>query len=129
MALEDRNRRGVKRLIRSFNFAISGLGYVIKNEQNMQIHLISTIVICGLAWFFSVTAMEWVVLLLVMGGVLTAETLNTAIERTVDLVTEEYHPFAKRAKDIGAASVFIFCVIAVIIGLIIFVPYLLSMFR
>ncbi|GAF22951.1 MULTISPECIES: diacylglycerol kinase family protein [Shouchella] len=126
MALEDRNRRGLKRLFRSFNYAISGLGYVIRHEQNMQIHLASTMAICGLAWFFSVSATEWVLLLLVMGGVLTAETLNTAIERTVDLVTEDFHPLAKRAKDIGAASVFIFCIIAIIIGAIIFVPYFIN---
>ncbi len=80
----------------------------------------------GLPGFFSVSATEWVLLLLVMGGVLTAETLNTAIERTVDLVTEDFHPLAKRAKDIGAASVFIFCIIAIIIGAIIFVPYFIN---
>ncbi len=76
--------------------------------------------------FFSISSLEWIILLIVVGGVLTAETFNTAIERTVDLVTEEFHPMAKRAKDISAASVFVFCIFAFIIGLWIFVPYLLE---
>ncbi|WP_353626292.1 diacylglycerol kinase family protein [Bacillus sp. JCM 19041] len=80
----------------------------MKNEQNMQIHLIGGIAVIGAAWYFSVDHVEWLLLVLVIGGVLTVETINTAIERTVDLVTEEYHPLAERAKDISAAGVFVF---------------------
>ncbi|GAF17995.1 diacylglycerol kinase [Bacillus sp. JCM 19046] len=126
MALEDRNRRGISRLFRSFAYAFSGIMYVVKNEQNMQIHLFGAVVVFIAAWFFSISSFEWIILLIVVGGVLTAETFNTAIERTVDLVTEEFHPMAKRAKDISAASVFVFCIFAFIIGLWIFVPYLLE---
>ncbi|GAE33400.1 diacylglycerol kinase [Halalkalibacter akibai JCM 9157] len=55
------------------------------------------------------------------------EIMNTAIERTVDLVTEEYHPLAKRAKDISAAAVFVYCIFAVVIGLIIFIPSIIQL--
>nr|WP_078391386.1 diacylglycerol kinase family protein [Shouchella patagoniensis] len=129
MALGDRNRRGIRRFFRSFYYAFSGLMYVVKNEQNMQIHLIGGMAVIGAAWYFSVDYVEWLLLILVIGGVLTVETINTAIERTVDLVTEEYHPLAERAKDISAAGVFVFCLFAVVIGLWIFIPYIIALFQ
>ncbi len=52
MALEDRNRRGISRLFRSFAYAFSGIMYVVKNEQNMQIHLFGAVVVFIAAWFF-----------------------------------------------------------------------------
>jgi undecaprenol kinase len=49
--------------------------------------------------------------------------MNTAAERVVDLITKEYHPLAKQAKDLAAGAVFIYAVITVVIGIIIFIPY------
>jgi undecaprenol kinase len=56
------------------------------------------------------------------------ELVNSGIERVVDLVTEEYHPFAKQAKDLAAGAVFIYAVVSVVIGIVIFLPYILKMF-
>ncbi|WZY00981.1 diacylglycerol kinase family protein [Bacillus sp. FSL W7-1360] len=128
MGLEDRNRKGIRRLFRSFGYAMSGLVYVCKNEQNMQVHLVSAALVICAGWYLAIPLTHWLVLLLVIGGMLTLEIMNTAIERTVDLVVEAYHPLAKRAKDIAAAAVFMFSLFAVIIGLFIFIPPIVKLF-
>ena len=66
--------------------------------------------------------------MLTIGLVISCELVTTAIEAVVDLVTEEYHPLAKVAKDTSAAAVLIFAVIAVIVGLIIFLPKVIALF-
>lgn len=122
MGLSDRNQRGFKRLLRSFVFATHGLKHVIKYEQNMQIHLASALVVFAVAWFLGIPLQHWLILLLVIAGMLSLEIMNTAVERTVDLYTKEFHPLAKRAKDVAAAAVFIYGMFAVIIGLLILGP-------
>lgn len=126
MGLQDRNRRGFKRLLKSFYYASQGFIYVLKHEQNMNIHLCIAIIALIGAYWLRIPSIHWLVLLLVIAGMFALEIMNTAIERTVDLVTNEYHPLAKRAKDIAAAAVFIYCLFAVVIGLIIFLPPLLD---
>ncbi|WP_059102657.1 diacylglycerol kinase family protein [Shouchella shacheensis] len=128
MGLEDRNRRGGRRLLRSFRFAFEGLLHVVKNEQNMQIHLVAGVVVLTLGFLLNIPLAHWLILLLVVGGMLTLEIMNTAIERTVDLVSEDYHPLAKRAKDVAAAAVFVFCLFAIGIGLLIFIPPMVALF-
>jgi diacylglycerol kinase (ATP) len=75
---------------------------------------------------FKVSLVEWAILFLTMGLVIACELINTAIEATVDLVTEDYHPLAKVAKDTSAAAVFIFAIVAVLVGMIIFLPKIIS---
>jgi undecaprenol kinase len=60
--------------------------------------------------------------LFAIGGMLSLELMNTAVERVVDLATKDYHPLAKQAKDIAAGAVFIYAALSVIIGAIIFLP-------
>jgi len=55
-------------------------------------------------------------------GVLALELVNTAVERVVDLVTKEFHPLAKQAKDIAAGAVLLYAILSVVIGCIIFLP-------
>ncbi|MDT8861783.1 diacylglycerol kinase family protein [Alkalihalobacillus sp. MEB130] len=128
MGLQDRNKRGFKRLLRSFSYASQGFGYVVKNEQNMQIHLVVATITLLAAFLLDFPVTHWLLLLIVIAGMFALEIMNTAIERTVDLVTEEFHPLAKRAKDIAAAAVFVYCLFAVIIGCILFIPALLALF-
>ncbi|NEU32367.1 diacylglycerol kinase family protein [bacterium LRH843] len=122
MGLQDRNNRGFKRLLRSFGYAIEGFRYVLEHEQNMQIHLGVAIVVLLGAWLLQLPLISCLILLLVIAGMFALEIMNTAIERTVDLVTMEHHPLAKRAKDLSAAAVFVYSIFAVVIGLLIFLP-------
>ncbi|WP_456278245.1 diacylglycerol kinase family protein [Bacillus sp. AK128] len=115
------------RLIRSFKYASAGIIHAYKTEQNIRIHTLVVCIVFGLAFFLKVSKGEWLILLLLVGGIISLELVNTAIERTVDLVTnKELHPVAKQAKDVAAAAVFIFAIISVIIGLIIFTGRLVN---
>ncbi|RKD73031.1 undecaprenol kinase [Sinobaca qinghaiensis] len=86
----------------------------------MQYHLAAAAAVIVLALLVPFPLWKWVVLLLTIGMVLSLELLNTALEKTVDLVTEQYHPLAEKAKDAAAAGVFIFTITAVIIGILLF---------
>ncbi|MFC0473474.1 diacylglycerol kinase family protein [Halalkalibacter kiskunsagensis] len=127
MDLRDRNKKGFKRLLRSFMYATQGFCYVIKHEQNMQVHLVVATIVLVAAYLVQFPLIHWLILLLVIAGMFALEIMNTAIERTVDLVTAEFHPLAKRAKDIAAAAVFVYCLFAVIIGFILFIPALMRL--
>jgi len=118
----------MKRLIDSFKYAFNGFQSAWKSEQNLRIHTFSAIVIIFLSIYLNISAIEWMFVLLVIGGMFSLELMNTAIERTVDLVTKEFHPIAKQAKDIAASAVLLFSIISILIGMIIFLPKIVSLF-
>lgn len=118
----------IRRTLRTFACAGHGLIYAIKKERNLRFHLLMTVVVSLFAWLLKVNRVEWMILVLVFGSVITAELINTAIETTVNLVTEDYHLLAKIAKDVSAGAVLVTAIVAVIIGLIIFIPKLLLFF-
>lgn len=126
MGSPDRNHKKKITLLRSFYYAISGISSAIKTERNLRIHLTLSLLVIFLGFAFSITRIEWLIVILVLGGMLCAELINTAIERVVDLATEEYHPLAKQAKDIAAGAVLLFAVTSVVVGIVIFVPRILS---
>ena len=70
---------------------------------------------------------EWLVLTLTIAIVLAAEGINTALEAVVDLASPDYHPLAKIAKDVGAGTVLLTAIAAVIVGLLLFLPRLLPL--
>ena len=112
---------------KSFGYAISGIIQCIQKERNIKIHLVFMflVIICGFLFRLSIT--EWLVCILLFGLVISLELVNTAIEAVVDLCTQEYHPLAKIAKDTAAGAVLISAIASVVIGLIIFVPKILSL--
>ncbi|WP_053367177.1 diacylglycerol kinase family protein [Bacillus sp. FJAT-27245] len=123
----DKGRAFRGRLLKSFGFAITGLLTAIQKERNMQIHIFAGVATICLSVFFSISKLEWLFILLAIAGMLSLELLNTAVERVVDLVTQEYHPVAKQAKDIAAAAVLVYACMSVLVGLIIFLPKIAAM--
>lgn len=116
-------------LTESFGYAFEGIWTGIRNERNMKIHCLAIIVITLTGTLFQITAMEWCICLLLFALVAALELVNTAIEAVVDLVTEEKKPLAKIAKDTAAGAVLFAAIISVIIGCIIFLPYVLELFE
>ncbi len=112
---------------KSLGYAISGIIQCIQKERNIKIHLVFMflVIICGFLFQLSIT--EWLICILLFGLVISLELVNTAIEAVVDLCTQEYHPLAKIAKDTAAGAVLISAIASVVIGLIIFVPKILSL--
>lgn len=115
----------LKRHTVSFGHAFRGLLYTVKTQPNLRIHLTVALVVILAGWYVQLTRFEWLVLLFTIAWVITAEMLNTAIESMVNLITQEYHTYAKHAKDVSAAMVLIAAIMAVVVGLFIFIPYLL----
>ncbi|MCK5027648.1 MAG: diacylglycerol kinase family protein [Candidatus Pacebacteria bacterium] len=108
----------------SFKHAWDGVVYAIKTQPNFRFHAAALLVVLAAGLYFNIGKLEWVVLAFTIMTVLLAETINTAIEQTVDLLTDKYHLNAKHAKDVAAGMVLVAAVFSVIIGLIIFVPYI-----
>ncbi|WP_053364137.1 diacylglycerol kinase family protein [Bacillus sp. FJAT-27251] len=125
MGSSGRNGTGKPRLIRSFAYAFAGIRAGLKQERNLQIHLVISMAVILLGFFWRISAVEWLFICLSIGGMLASELMNSAIEKAVDLVTTEYHPLAKQAKDMAAGAVLLFAITSVIIGLVIFGPKLL----
>jgi len=81
---------------------------LIKNDNNFRIHLLAVIVVIILGFWIKFSEGEWLVVILTMGGVLSLEAVNTAIETIIDLVSPEYHDLAKKTKDVAAGAVLLF---------------------
>ena len=123
----SRDKKIVKRFFMGFMYAWQGILYGIKKESNFRFHLTAAIIVCIAAFYFSINKMEWLFVMTAIGGMLSLELINTAIEKVVDLVTEEYHPLAKAAKDAAAGAVFVYAVFSMIVGIIIFLPKIWNM--
>lgn len=117
------------RFIHAFQYAVAGVIYAFKTERNFKIHSFAAILALLFAYFFSVTRIEWMLLILVIGMTMTLELINTALENVVNLITVEWHPLAKAAKDVAAGAVLVSSLMSVIIGLIIFIPRLIELFN
>ncbi|MBD1382108.1 diacylglycerol kinase family protein [Metabacillus arenae] len=126
MDLKGRKRSEWTRLLKSFSFAWDGIKTALREERNFQIHLIVAVVVLFAAFWFELTRYEWIIILFLITGMLSLELMNTAVERVVDLVTKEYKPLAKYAKDTAAAAVLLYAVLSIIVGFIIFLPKLIN---
>lgn len=113
-----------KRLLKSFTYAFRGLFKTLREEQNLQIQSIVGLVVIILGWYFRIEVEEWLILILVIGLVILMEIINSAIERITDVLKPRLDNYVKEIKDIMAAAVMLASVIAVTVGLIIFLPYL-----
>ncbi|WP_147532397.1 diacylglycerol kinase family protein [Bacillus marasmi] len=116
----------IQKVFKSFSYAITGLAHATKRERNLRIHLTITVLVCILGFYFSISVTKWLIILLAIGGVISLELVNTALERVVDLVTSDYQPLAKQAKDVAAGAVLVYAIIAVIIGILIFLPEIIQ---
>ena len=116
----------ISQFTKSFSFAARGLVHVVKNEKNFQNELIVSLVVVLAMVYFDVSRAEMIVLFLVIAGVLILELLNTVVEKVVDILKPRVHPYARLIKDLMAAVVLISAVFSVVVGLIIFLPYVFS---
>lgn len=115
-----------KRLANSFKYAFEGICQAYVGEQNLKIHTVIAVLVIIFGFILKISYTEWLVCLILIGLVLMAEFFNTSIEYLVDLASPEIHPLAKATKDTASAGVLMMAIISAIIGLIIFVPKLIS---
>jgi len=119
----------LKKLRRSFGFALSGINYALNSDQNLVIHFIVAFLVIILSIFLGLSSFEMAILGLAILLVITVELLNTSIEKAIDLVTREHRIEAKIAKDVASGMVLITAAGSVIIGILIFLPHILRLFR
>lgn len=117
-----------KKQIRSFGFAWKGIRNVVGKEQNLSFHFIAALCAIAGGVVLGITRMEWMVVVLCIGMVIAAELINSAVERIVDLVSPQRHPLAGQIKDIAAGAVLVCALTAMVVGIIIFTPYLMRYF-
>ncbi|WP_206045335.1 diacylglycerol kinase family protein [Oceanicoccus sagamiensis] len=114
----------LKSRFQSMGYALAGVADLLRHQHNARLHAVAALLVLMLAFLCSVQRWEWAVLLLAIGGVWLAEAINTAIEYLADACHPEQHPLIKRAKDVAAAAVLLFSLTALLVGLLVFVPYL-----
>jgi len=118
-----------RRLFQSFGYAWQGIVHALKNDQNFIVHLLAAIFVIILGLLLKINSLEMAILGSMIVLVISTEMINTAIENMVDLITKEHREEAKIAKDVSSGMVLISSVGAVIVGLIIFFPYLLGFLK
>lgn len=121
---EHQNGEQIRKIHKSFRHAFRGLKYSIAYERNFQVELIIAAIVIALILIFKVKSWEAIVLILMIMWVLITELTNTVVERVVDIIKPRIHPYARLIKDIMAAVVLISVVVAAMVGIIIFLPYI-----
>ena len=112
----------LKKLIKSFGYALHGLRLVLQSGQNIKIHLVAAVAAITGGALLKIAASEWLVLLLCIGLVIALEIINTCIEQLCDFISPQYHDKIKIIKDLAAAAVLVAAITSAIIGFIIFIP-------
>jgi len=110
----------LKRFIESFNRAVNGIISTVKMERNMKIHYLIAVTVLILSLLLNFTKAEFLILIFAISLVLVSELFNTAIEKTVDMITIDYHPYARVIKDISAGAVLIASINSVVVGYLLF---------
>ena len=113
--------------LKSFKYAFNGLKILIKEEHNARIHLFATICVGIAGYFFSLSVYEWIAVIFAIGFVFCAEAFNSVIENLSDFVSPERHESIKKIKDLSASAVLITAITAFIIGIIVFLPKIISL--
>jgi len=114
----------IKRLFKSFKYALKGLIKVFKEEQNFRIQSFAGGIVILLGIYFNINSIEWSILVIIIILVLLMEIANSGVERIADVLQPRINSYVKEIKDIMAAAVMVSSFGAIIVGIIIFLPYL-----
>lgn len=116
-------------LLKSIGYALTGIKYVVRYERNARFHLLSAIIALLLGLELHVTSAQLATVFFAIVIVFLAEITNTAFEKTLDIVSPGHHPQVKIIKDMSAGAVLVAVIGAGIIGLMIYTPYVVGLFR
>lgn len=115
--------------LQSEQYAWSGLVEIFKTQPNFRIELLAGILVILLGFILRITTHDFIMVLFCISFVLISEALNSTIEKMCDVILAQYHEKIKSAKDISAAMVLISAITTVIVGIAIFLPYLLEIIK
>lgn len=116
----------IRRVARGFGYALNGFRIALRQEHNFQIQIVATVFVFCASFFFNISALEFAVVMLTAGFILSIELLNTALEELCDKHTKEHDPHIGRIKDLAAAGVTVSFFFSVLVGILIFLPYVIE---
>ncbi len=122
-------RFSIKDRIKSFDYAFQGIKIFFSTQHNSWIHLLATIFVLTAGYFLNLSSIEWLFLIIVIALVFIAEMINTAIEFLCDKISPELDPTIKKVKDISAGAVLIAAIMAILVGLTIFIPKMINLYH
>lgn len=123
--MEEKKAWNIVKRAQSFTHAFRGLRLFFMTTPNVWVHVLAAALVVLAGFYFEVSLFEWLALVLVIGFVFVAEAFNTAIEIDINLTSPEYHPYARDTKDVAAGAVLLAAFVALIVGLIVFLPRIL----
>ncbi len=124
--LPEENKFSVVKRAESFTHAGRGVYVFIKSTHNAWVHITVLVFVIILGFYFNITQIQWLSIVLSCGFVLVSEAFNTAIEIDIDLTSPDFHPYAKDTKDVAAGAVLISALTAATVGLIVFLPHIMA---
>ena len=117
------------KFFKSFSYALKGIITLFKQEPNARVHLLAAMVALVLGVVLEAAWFEWMIMILVTGGVLATELINTSIEGLADLYSRDYDSRIEKIKDLSAGAVLVAAITALIVAIIIFLPKVLGELR
>ncbi len=110
----------------SFRCAFQGVVFVLRTERNMALHFLAAVLTLLVAALLRVTLLELACLTLTIAVVLVCELTNTALEILCDIVCRDLEPRIRRVKDVAAGAVLVSAITAVIVGILVLWPRVIS---
>lgn len=118
-----------KSLLKSFGYAFEGVLHALKYNRNLRIAFFLAFLVILLGLYFQVTSLEMVILVIAILLIILSEMINTSLEEMVNLIINEHRKEAKIAKDVAAGMVLIAAIGSIVVGILIFTPYILRLFN
>ena len=119
----------IKKRIKGLIIAISGMFFLLKNEDSIKVQSLFFLLFIFLGYYFEITKNEWIIHIILIGFILTAEALNTVAEKICDFINPKYDDRIKLIKDISAGAVSFAVISSLIILIIIYYPYISTFFK
>ncbi len=116
----------LRKRIKSFSYAFAGIKVLLREEHNARIHLVAAAAAVAAGFLFGITPGQWTAVVIVIAMVFSAEAVNSAIERTADFVKAERDDRKRDIKDLAAGAVLICAIGAAVVGIIVFLPYVIK---
>ncbi len=125
--MPEKKRFSIVARIKSTTHAFRGITIFLRTTHNAWMHLFFGVLAIYLGFVLHISNTEWIFIILVIGLVILFEMINTAIEIDIDLTSPTYHPYARDTKDVAAGAVSVAVIIAGIVGILIFLPKIISL--
>lgn len=125
----EKNFRTATTFSESSKHAIKGILTILKNERNFRIQLVIAVGVVALGFLLQLSRIDWIGVSFLIALVLVSEAFNSVIEAVCDTVSKDYRVNIKYAKDVSAGAVLVSSILSIILGMVIFLPYIIPLIK